>query len=197
MLAEQVSSFVLEVLQPARHPSFSLYIPALSSYPCPPFIHSSIHTFLLSLLCQHPCSLLSWWKILRIITYCALHTLWLSVAPPLSSPVLKHSFFFPLFWGERNKSRAGKKENRRQCREKGRTNMSQIRERIDGKDRWGDIKWKVGAYSATGLPIGSGLELHCGIELRSLKPPSIPSIDVRQKLMLMFLSVWTVFSFIK
>lgn len=43
----------------------------------------------------------------------------------------------------------------------------------------GDIKWNEGAWSATGLPIGSGLELHRGSELGSLKPQYRCTPDIK------------------
>lgn len=115
---------------------------ALSSRPLSLFNHSSIHTFLLSFPVSTPLQPLSWWKILSIITCGVLHTLWLSLATLLSS-----SFFYsiPAFLSPLPEERAqdpereDKKENRRQGTEKERTNMSWVRERIDVKDRWGEI----------------------------------------------------------
>lgn len=71
----------------------------------------------------------------------AAHTLTVSGSPTVVLVFIPLLLFLHNFWGECAKSRESedKKESRRQCREKERTSMSWVRERIDVKDRWKEI----------------------------------------------------------
>lgn len=125
---------------PARHPQFSLYIhlSPLSALPFFPPNHSSIHTFLLSPLCQQPCSFYHDEKYHYLL--CATYTHTLSLARLLSLVFSLFLLSFPSSEGreckiQRDRIRKGTEGNA----ERNRTNKSWGRERIDVKDRWGKI----------------------------------------------------------